>query len=242
MQAGQRYRGEALRRIQQFLDAYSDVFGALNASDARKQLDEAVAQLGPAVDVQGARVRDTRGEKEHQVELERELREHHMVPVARFALGRLASVPQIGALTPSATRFRGARLVAAARAMATAAIPHAAEFAAASFPADFLQQLTAAADAVQASIEARSRKVVERQNATKAVANILRQGRSAALMLEGAVDRLVPRRSSLHAEWRAVKRVFDRGSRKPKAPQAPGSSPAQGSTPVQVQVAAAAGG
>jgi hypothetical protein len=220
MRATQRYRGESLRRVQQCLDAHPDVFGAINASPARGQLDEAIAQLGPIVDVQGARMREARGEKQRQVELERELRDHNMAPVAKFALGKLASVPNIGALTPSATRLRGARLVQAARAMAEAAIPHAEEFAAASFPADFAQQLIAAADAVRASIEARSRKAADRQHATAAVEETLKRGRSAALMLEGAVDRLVPRRSPLYAEWRAVKRIFSAGSRKQQDPKA----------------------
>ncbi len=237
MRSTQRYRSEALRRIQQFLDAHSDVFGALNASDARKQLDAAIAQLGPIVDVQGARVRGARGEKQHQVALERELREFHMAPIASFALGKLVGVAKFAALTPSATRFKGARLVQAARAMAEAAVPFAGEFAAASFPADFLQQLTAAADAVQASIEARSRQGVERQKATAAVQETLQQGRSAALMLEAAVGRLVPRRSSLHAEWRAVKRVFDAGSRKPRTQQAQGGPLVQAQAPAETAAA-----
>jgi len=231
MRSKQRYRGESLRRIPQFLDAHPEVFAAVNASDARKQLDAANGQLRSVVDVQGARLREVRGEKQRQVALERDLRERYMAPVATFALGRLAGVENFAALTPSATRFRGARLVQAARAMATAAIPYADAFAAAGFPAEFLDQLTAAADAVQSSIESRARASAERVKATAAVEETLKAGRCAALMLEGAISRLVPRRSSLYAEWRSVKRVFNPGSRKQRVQQAPGSSQVQAPAP-----------
>ena len=209
MDKQQQYRGEALRRAQQFLDAHADVFGAVNASDARKQLDAALAKLDSAVDLQLARDREARGEKHHTEVLERDLRDRHMMPVVKFALGKLAGTPNIKALTPSASQLKGARLADAARAMAVAATSHAALFKAAAFPADFAQQLTAAADAVQGSIDARRRKVADRRNATSAVEAALKDGRAAALQLEGAVGRLVPRHTPLHDEWLAVKRVVD---------------------------------
>jgi hypothetical protein len=162
----QQYRGEALRRAQQCLDAHPDVFGAVNASDARKELDAALTKLDSAVDLQLARGREAKGEKNYQDVLERDLRDRHMMPVARFALGKLAGTPNIKALTPSASKLKGAQLVHAARAMAVAATPYVALFTAATFPADFAQQLTAAADAVQGSIDARRRKIADRPNAT----------------------------------------------------------------------------
>ena len=130
-----------------------------------------------------------------------------MMPIAKFALGRFPSDPKIGALNPSASKFQGARLVSAARTMAEAATPHAAQFAVANFPADFAQQLLAAADAVQASIDLRARMHSDRQNLTATVEQTLKLGRSAALMLEGAIGRLVPRSSPLYAEWQGVLRI-----------------------------------
>ena len=165
MNKHQQYRGEALRREQQFLDAHPDVFGAVNASDPKQQLDTALAKLDSAVDFQLARGREAKGEKNHQDVLERDLRDHHMIPVTQFALGKLAGTPNIKALTPTASKLKGARLADTARAMAVAAVPYAALYTAAGFPADFPPQLTAAADAVQASIDARGRKVADRKNA-----------------------------------------------------------------------------
>jgi hypothetical protein len=214
MRKAQQYRGESLRRIQQFLDAHVDVFGQLNASDARKELDAAVSQLSASVNIQLSRERAVRGTMRLQESLERDLRDHHVIPVVNFARGRLATAPNVGALTPSTRSLKGARLVNAARAMAEAAKPYADQFTAASFPLEFMAQLLAAADAVEASIDARGRQRAERINGTAAVETQLKAGRSAALMLEGAVGRLVPRSSALYAEWRGIRRLFRPGSRK----------------------------
>jgi hypothetical protein len=95
----QQYRGEAYRRVQQFLEAHPDVFGAVNASDARKQLDAALTKLDSAVDIQLARGREAKGEKNNQDVLERNLRDLHMMPVATVPQ---PATPQPVALQPTA--------------------------------------------------------------------------------------------------------------------------------------------
>jgi len=221
----QQYRGEALRREQQFLDAHPDVFAAVNASPVRKTLDTALTELDTAVDLQLARGREAKGEKNNQDVLERDLRDRHMMPISRFALGKLAGTPNIKALTPSASKLKGARLVDAARGMGVAAIPYADLFTAATFPADFAQQLTTAADAVQGSIDTRRRKIADRKNATSSVEAKLKDARAAALQIEGVVGRLVPKGTPLHDEWMSVKRVVDIAVR-PKQPVTPTPLPA----------------
>ena len=230
MQKTQRYRGESLRRMQLFLDAHGDVVGTVNSSDARRQLDSALARLGTTVSVQGARVREARGEKQKQGTLEADLRQRLMLPAAKVARGKLATVPNIAALTPSANKLRGASLVKAAHAMAAAAAPYASAFAAASLPADFLSKLTVAADAVQASIEARGRKAADRLQATAAVEEALREGRAGALTIEAAVDHLIPRSSPLYTEWLGIKRI-QTANRRSAAP-APSAPPAATADPV----------
>ena len=226
MQKQQRYRGESLRRIQQFLDVHADVVGAVNSSESRRQLDAAIAALSTTVDVQGARSRESRGEKQSQAALELDLRQRHILPVATFARGKLASAPNISALTPSASKLRGASLVKAARAMALAAQPYTSVFTDAKFPSDFMQKLLAGADAVQASIDASSRKRADRQQATAAVRQALASGRSAALMLEAVVNHLIPRRSPLYAEWLGIKRIQSVARRTPAVMPVPSTIPA----------------
>ena len=229
MQTQQRYRGESLRRMQQFLDAHGDVVGAVNSSDARRTLDAALVRLEGTVSVQGAREREVRGEIRRQGTLERDLRQRHMLPLAKVARGGLASVPNIAALTPSASKLKGAPLVKAALAMAAAAEPYASTFAAASLPADFVQRLTTAAESVQRSIDVRGRKRADRLQATAAVEGAIREGRAAALMIEGAVDHQISRGSPLYSEWRGIKRIQTANRRSTPA-TTPAAAPAASTT------------
>jgi hypothetical protein len=212
MKKTQRYRGEAFRRAQQFLDAHPESFGAINSSEPRKKLDAALTRLDAVVDTQLARVRDARGEYQRQRGLERDLRDRQMMPISKFARGQLGGTPNFAALTPSGAALRGARLVDAARAMAVAAQPHAAVFTAATFPANFVQQLTDAANTVQASIDTRRRKEADRVGATAGVEAALKDARAAALMVEGMVRRVLVRGTPLFHEWSVVRRVVIAGS------------------------------
>lgn len=213
MKKTQRYRGEAIRRAQQFLDAHADIFGAINSSDARKKLDASLTKLDAIVDVQLSRERDARGEMQRQLVLERELRDRHMTPVTKFAKGTLSGVPNFAALTPSAASKQGAALVDAARAMAVAAQPYAKQFVSASFPADFAQQLTDAANALQGSIDTRRRKLADRVGATAGVEAAVKEARFAALVVEGAIGRIVHRGTPLFHEWQSVRRIVTAAAR-----------------------------
>jgi hypothetical protein len=125
--------------------------------------------------------------------------------------------------------------------MAEAATPLAEKFAAANFPADFIGQLSAAADALQNSIETRGRLHAERLNAGATIRTQLELGTSAALMVESAVARLVPRSSPLYAEWRSIKRVFRAAQKARKSadgevpPATPAPLPTPTSTPAETQ-------
>ncbi|MEA3244739.1 MAG: hypothetical protein U9Q74_01155 [Gemmatimonadota bacterium] len=63
MKKKQQHRGEAFRRVQQYLDAHPEDFGAVNASDGRQQLDAALTELDTAVRTQLAGFREVRGER-----------------------------------------------------------------------------------------------------------------------------------------------------------------------------------
>ena len=134
MRQDQLYLAESLQRVQQFLDAHASVVGAVNSTKARRQLDAAVAQHGDNVVEQDTRSREARGETNRRRQLERELRFGHMGPITEFARAQLAGVPNFEALTPSANDLQGARLVTAARSMASAAEPFAEHFVEAQFP------------------------------------------------------------------------------------------------------------
>lgn len=82
----------------------------------------------------------------------------------------------------------------------------------AKFPANFLAQLRAAADGVQASLDTRSAKVVAGAGATTKVKAMASQGRRAVAALDSLVSHLILGDERLEREWRAAKRVRRQGT------------------------------
>jgi hypothetical protein len=225
MQILQRSVVQSFRRAQTYLDDNVSLLGAINTTEERKTLDEVVALLdGHTLALDAAKL-ETVGETNRKAQLDADLREVHMRPIATFAKAKLRGVPNFKAMT-TLGRFKGARRAAAARAMAQAATPYAAQFIAAQFPADFLDQITKAADAVDASIDIRSRKNIERVGAAEAVAGQIQRGRDAVGALSGVVLKLLAGNSQLLAEWNFAKRV----------PLKPGATTKVASTPVPLPV------
>jgi len=223
MRFSQRYRAQALRRVQQFLDAHADAVGTVNSSESRQKLDRAVAAIDPATEVQGSRIRQGRGESNRQRSLERELLLTQMRPITKLARAKLNGVPNFAALVPIARKLRGRHIVDAAREMGAAAAPLAPQFIASGFPADFLVQLEAGADAVKASLDIRAEFRREQVGATKAIEDRIGEAVAAVQELDAAVTRyLVPNRS-LAEEWRVAKRAV----LKPGTPQGAGSAAEQ---------------
>jgi hypothetical protein len=152
----QQTKAQSLRGARQFLDQHAKVVGAVNDTPARRQLDAAVAAVGAAGRQQGARVRQMRGEARRQRSLERDLRETHLVPMAKFARAHLSRDGNIAALAPKLKNLGGHRLARMAEAMATSGVPFRGKFAEAGYPAGFLEEASAAAQALVASIDRRS--------------------------------------------------------------------------------------
>jgi len=219
MDLGSQYVVQSFGRVQKYLDAHVAVLGAINTTEARTTLDDVVTRLdGHRLTRDAARIQ-TVGETNRQRQLESELREKHMRPVATFAKAKLRGVPDFKAMT-TVRKLKGLRLVAAAQAMAQAAAPFAAQFAAADFPSTFLDELSAAAEAVKASMETRSRTHVVRVGSGKALKAELKRGRDAVGELSGAVLKKLAGNTQLLAEWHVAKRVV----RKPGVPATPATA------------------
>lgn len=207
MQNEQIHVGQSLRRVQHFLDAHKDIVGAVNSTDARKQLDSVVAQLDETVDEQGTNTRQARAEVHRRQQLEDMLVRKYMTPLAKFARARLQGAPGFAALTPSGNNLTTERLVLSARSMAQAAGPLTDVLTKAKFPATFLEQLRTAADAVKASIDVGASTRVRRTGATKQLASSLRVGRNAVATIDALVSHLILGDERLVREWRAAKRI-----------------------------------
>jgi hypothetical protein len=215
MEQEQRYKGQALRRAQQFLDSHGDAMGTVNTSEPRKQLNESVAGFDAIATIQGARGREKVGETSLVRSLERDLLLREMRPISKLGRAKLATDPQIAALTPTGKKLEGPRIVEAARAMGAAAVSHAPLFKSSGFPEDFLERLSAATDAVAASIAARAAQHREQVGATKGLKDVLKSGRRAVHALDAAIQRYIVGNPALMEEWRVAKRVV----KKPGFPQ-----------------------
>src|SRR5437868_5437535 len=74
-------------------------------------------------------------------------------------------------------------------------------------PASFVEELRAAADALQAAIDERRQATSRRVGATKAIAAELKTGRLVVQALDIAFTRVLRSQPGLLAEWRNTKRV-----------------------------------
>jgi hypothetical protein len=207
MQLQQQHEQESLQRAGSFLDTHADVVGALEGSEARQQLDDSLAKLDAHTLAQRTANLEASGQKERQRQLTSVLKAEHMQPIAKFARARLDGVPDVAALTRPLSHVEGNKLVSAARAMATAALPHADVLTKGGFPPDVVQQLGAAADALSAAIADRADTKVRRVVATAGIKQEASRGREAVRMLDAVVTKPLASNAELQAGWRTAKRV-----------------------------------
>ena len=213
MKQQQQRRFDSLLRVQEFLDTNAGAVGATATSAGRKELDAAIAALTDCTNVQASTDLRLTGKVNNERALETSVRNEHMKPVATFARARLRGSPEIATLIRPLQNLHGARLVRAARAMATAAASYSDAFTAAGVPADTVEQLASAADVLQAAVTDRANAKVNRIRATKAIEEQLRAGGEAVRILHAIVSKQFASDPTFLAGWDAARRV----TRKPGA-------------------------
>jgi hypothetical protein len=206
MNQNQQRQLDAFRRAQNFLDSHAGEVAVLKNCEGRKQLDDAVAQIGASNTEQGTSIRQMDGLLSRQHALVSELRSRHMQPIATFARARLHGVPDFAALTRSTLRLQPKPLVHAAHAMATAAAPHADILAQGGFP-DCIAKLNAAADAVTAAMEDRANTRVTKVRASKELHDQVQRGVKALTMLHAVVNNVFGHDATFMAGWKSARRV-----------------------------------
>jgi hypothetical protein len=207
MKQEQQRQLDSLRRVQDYLNVHAAELGSAVSAGVRQQLDEAIARIDTFDNAQGSTKLELDGLISRRRALEVELRHKHMVPIALFARARLQGVPDFAALTNSGLRLERSRLVAAARAMATAATPHLDALVSNGFPSDTVTQLVAAADAVSSAMAERAGMHVRRVGATKGIEAQLRRGREAVAVLKAVVGKQAAGDLVMLAGWRVAHRV-----------------------------------
>ena len=198
------------RRIQMFLDANDSLFGSINKSATRAELDTVVTALGTDAGAQATGRTTALGESANQRALRVALRLNNMRPIASIAKLRLRTVPNFAALRMPSPHLTGKALVAHASGMGGAAKPYEQVFIDSGLASDFLARLSAATAAVEASLLARANARGQQSQATGSLRQLEVRGRG---VFQALSDLVVPILSvdigngGLLAEWRSVRRV-----------------------------------
>ena len=121
MKAQQIRKFDMLRRVQQFLDEFAVKLSVVNATAARKELDQLVEEMGVDETVQATSTLNAKSHTATQAVLRRDLVNHYMRPVATIAAARLRDVPGFKALQLPRIGVKVAVLVQDATAMTEAA-------------------------------------------------------------------------------------------------------------------------
>jgi hypothetical protein len=217
---------DSLRRVQGCLDTHVAVVGPLKETEARKQLDAAVDAALAKAEAQRTAENSLAGSKATTKFLVSDLKVQHMTPIAKFARANLRGAPDFNKLTNVPHNLIGHSLVIVARAMATSAAQHAAALTNARFPADCVQQLATAADALNSALDARVAAQSQRVETTGQIRQELALGREAVAMLDPIVLKMFAGQKGLLSAWRTAKRVSLTPGQAPVPTAVPVATPA----------------
>lgn len=175
-----------------------------------------------------------------ETERRRELVAHHMAPIAKVARALNGTVPGIGVLSLPKGHVPMSEVITAALAMAEKAEIYKDVLVESGLPADFIEQLRQAAEALEASFDGRGLARASWVAATKGVGSELALGRRVVAIIDAVVTRQIRSEPAKLAEWEQLKRVTVK-SAVMRTPAAVGET---GSVPVETSsgaVAAASG-
>jgi hypothetical protein len=195
-----------LSRVQRFLDQNGPTLGDINASGYRKILDDVVGKLSAHAADQTTTKRVAAAEAAKERVLRNALKLNHLRPIATVANAQLRQVPDFVALKMPAKNATSRTLITWAAAMKTAAGEYADAFVGAGLPADFLEQLQSAADALGNSLTNRTSNGAAQRGATVGLDAEATRGRQAVKVLDSLIEPLIQGNLALLAQWTAAKR------------------------------------
>ena len=202
----------ACRQTTQFLDAKASALGTIPTSGARKQLDDASAELESLGQRQGAHRKLGEGALHVETRLDRALRRQHMRPVVRIIKAKLPDVTELSAVRLPPFGSNSTALATSARELATAVEPYAAVFVEAGLPADFLDRIRAAADLLVQTVNGKGSHRVGRTGATDGLDKAVSKARKVVRVIDALVRAHLTEEDPLVTEWRNASRVVRGGS------------------------------
>jgi hypothetical protein len=198
---------DMLRRIQQFMDTFAALLTVVNATAARKELDQLVKDMGTNESTQAISTLNAKGQTAALAALRHDLVEEHMRPVATIAAAHLRTVPNFSALELPRLDVKVAVLVQEAVAMAEAARAYQQVFVENGRPEDFADALVAAAGAVRASVDARAQSIGNRAGARDGLKTTATRAIAVVRLLDAQVKRALVDDPAALAAWKSAKRI-----------------------------------
>jgi hypothetical protein len=229
MQTQQGNMLQSLRNVEVFLDQNAERLAEVVRGDVRQRLTDAVTALNAHVSAQSDSTLGSRGATQQHRALRRALIRDHMLPIARIAAADLPNTPEVQPLRMPPSGVPVQKLAAAAYGMAETASRYSEVFTKAFLPADFVAQLTAAADLMIASLAERTKSRLVKRDATASLKAKLAAARKVVGVLDAAIRSRFKDEPGRLLAWASAKRV-ERVRRVPTAtaptpPVTPAQSP-----------------
>lgn len=200
--------GQSLRRVDGWFFANPDlVAGNPSLGTQVEALKGVVIRLTDHATAQDTQFAQSRLIARDETEKRREVLRHQMAPIAQIGRALQGTVPGIGVLTMPKGNASAAAIVTAAQVMAQKAEIYKDVLVENGLPADFIEQLKQASDALKASIDARGLARASRVAATRGVKSEVALGRRLVSILDAVVTGLIRSNPAKLAEWQQLKRV-----------------------------------
>ena len=236
MMAQQIRKFDMLRRVQQFLVEFAAKLVVVNATAARKELDQLVEEMAANETAQATSTLNAKSQTAAQTVLRRDLVKHHMRPIAKIAAAHLRDVPGFKALQLPDGDVKVAVLVQDATAMAEAARAYQQVFVENGRPENFADALLSAAAAVRASIDDRAKSIQGRAIARDGLKTTASRAHVVLQLLDAQVKSELADDPKTLAGWKSAKRI---GKGKVVPIEATVPAPTASPTPTPTEVKAA---
>ena len=207
MRTSQGSEATSLRAVDAFIDRNTTDLGNVVTTGARLKLKANITRLSSHASDQTGSTFEYRSSSINKDSLRRALMRDHMAPIASIAKAELPLTPEVAPLRMPRGRPTNAKLAVAAEGMAKAAAPYASLFIDHGMPADFLDQLNAAAEALNASLADHTDIRARRRTATAGVQATIASGRRLVNILDKYVKTALKDNPVLLEGWNNVKRV-----------------------------------
>lgn len=206
MQRYDRSTLDTLQRVKEFLSQHplADEPDTLGAQAA--ELDDVLQRLSSEVVAQDAAIRYTRVHTEQERILAVTLYADHMQPISRIARDAFGQSGMDKAFRLPRIKVT-VTLVAAARAMAEAAEKEKDVFLRHGRAQDFIEQLKAAASALEEKRTAKTESSRHRTTATASLQAELKRGRKAVRLLDAVLQPRLRKDPQLLAAWKSARKV-----------------------------------